>query len=73
MDKSVEMNIAVEKKEIIKWINSLENPVILEQIKSIKKRDTEPFDFEKEWATGVSIEEARKKTSDFIKSLPWEK
>ncbi len=67
------MDIAVEKKEIIKWINSIENPVILEQIKNIKKRDSVPFDFEKEWESGITIEEARKKTSDFIKSLPWKK
>jgi len=67
------MDIAVEKTEIIKWINSLENPTIIEQIKRIKKRETEPFDFEKEWAKGMTIEDARKKTSDFIDSLPWKK
>ena len=42
------MDIAVEKKEIIKWINSIDSPVILEQIKNIQKNDTVPFDFEKE-------------------------
>ncbi|MEX0997707.1 MAG: hypothetical protein WDZ45_11715 [Flavobacteriaceae bacterium] len=67
------MNIAIEKKEIIKWINSLENPVVIEQIISIKKRDTESFDFDKEWEKGIPIKEARKKSSDFIKSLPWKK
>lgn len=65
------MDIAVEKKEIIKWINSLDNPIVIEQIKSIKEQETEPFDFEKEWANGITIEEARKKTHDFIKNLPW--
>lgn len=67
------MDIAVEKKEIVKWLNSLDNPAVIEQIKQIKKRNTEPFDFEKEWENGISIDEARKKTADFIKSLPWKK
>lgn len=65
------MDIAVEKKEIIKWINSLDNPAVIEQIKRIKRKETAPFDFEEEWKRGVTIDEARKKTSDFIKSLPW--
>lgn len=67
------MDIAVEKKELIKWINSLDNPVVIQQIKNIQKGNTESFDFEKEWAKGITIDEARKKTSDFIKSLPWKK
>ena len=65
------MDIAVEKSELIKWINSLDNPTIIEQIKRIKKRESEPFDFEKEWANGISIEEARKSTKEFLSSLPW--
>ncbi len=65
------MDMAVEKKEIIQWINSLDNPVVIKQIKWLKKRDTEFFDFETEWEQGVSIDQARKKTADFIKSLPW--
>lgn len=67
------MNIAVEKKEIIKWINSLKNPAVIEQIKRIKNRESDSFDFDKEWDKGVSINEAREKTADFIKSLPWKK
>jgi len=71
--KQCEMDIAVEKKEIIQWINSLDNPFIIEQIKRIKKNESESFDFEREWKQGLSIEDARKKTADFIKSLPWKK
>ncbi|NGM60498.1 hypothetical protein G5B30_01090 [Sphingobacterium sp. SGG-5] len=67
------MDIAVEKKEIIQWINSLDNPFIIEQIKRIRKNESEPFDFEREWKQGLSIDDARKKTADFIKSLPWKK
>ena len=67
------MDIAVEKSEIIKWINSLDNPTIIEQIKRIKKRDTESFDFEKEWANGITSDELRKSTKEFLESLPWKK
>ncbi|WP_312393827.1 hypothetical protein [Chryseobacterium sp.] len=65
------MNISTEKNEIIKWINSLENPEIIEEINKIRKRKT--FDFEKEWERGISIDEARKRTQEFIKSLDWKK
>lgn len=65
------MNLATEKSEIIKWIHTIENPFIIEQINKIRKK--EQFDFEKEWEQGISIEEARKKTSEFIKNLPWKK
>ncbi len=67
------MDIAVEKKEIIEWVNSLDNPVVIQQIRNIQKRNTEPFDFEKEWAKGITIDEARKSTKEFLKSLSWEK
>lgn len=40
------MDLATKKKEIIKWINSVENPFIIEQIDQIEERKT--FDFEKE-------------------------
>jgi len=32
------MNISTEKNEIIKWINLLENPEIIEEINKIRKR-----------------------------------
>jgi len=67
------MDIAVEKIEIIKWINSLENPTIIEQIKRIKKRETGAFDFEKEWQNGITSDELRKSTKEFLNSLPWKK
>ncbi|RQP08483.1 MAG: hypothetical protein EAS48_09995 [Chryseobacterium sp.] len=64
------MDIAAEKKEIIAWINSLENPVILDRINKIRKAE---FDFEKEWKLGISIDEARKRSAAHIKSLPWKR
>ena len=65
------MNLAYEKNEIIKWIHSLENPAVIEEINKIRNRKS--FDFEKEWREGITVSEARKKTSEFIKSLNWKK
>ena len=65
------MNISAEKNEIIKWINSLENPAIIEEINKIRKRKS--FDFEKEWERGISGDELKKRTKEYIKSLPWKK
>lgn len=65
------MNLSAEKTEIIKWIQSLENPALIEEINKIRKRKT--FDFEKEWERGISVEELRARTRDFIKALPWKK
>ena len=67
------MDITVEKKEIIRWVNSLDNPAVIEQLKRIKKRETEPFDFEKEWKNGITSNELRKSTKEFLASLPWKK
>ena len=65
------MNIATQKDNLIKWIQTIENSKILNKIESIKSEET--FDFEKEWARSISVEEARKKSKEFIKSLPWKK
>lgn len=53
------MNLAAEKSEIIKWINSLENPVTIAEINKIRKR--EKFDLVKEWKEGITVVEAKKK------------
>ena len=65
------MNLAAEKQEIIKWIESLENPVLIDQINKIRKKKS--FDFEKEWERSISGEELKKRTKDYLKTLPWKK
>ena len=65
------MNIATQKDNLIKWIQTVEDSTILNRLESIKSEET--FDFEKEWARSISIEGARKKSQEFIKSLPWKK
>jgi hypothetical protein len=65
------MNLATQKTELIKWINSIDDFDVLKKIESIKKEET--FDFEKEWENAISIEEARKKSKQFIENLAWKK
>ncbi len=65
------MNIATQKDNLIKWIQTIEDSKILNKLESIKSEDT--FDFEKEWAKSISIDELRERTKKYIKSLPWKK
>jgi|Laugresp1bdmlbsn_1035097.scaffolds.fasta_scaffold00998_4 hypothetical protein len=61
------MDLATQKKDLIKWIHSIEDSDVLKKLESIKSEET--FDFDKEWERGVSIEDARIKSKEFIKSL----
>ena len=72
MSNSKVMNITDEKTEIIEWINSIDNPAVLEKIKQIK-HETTPFDFEKEWENSISSEEFKKSAKKFLSSLNWDK
>ena len=65
------MDLAAQKNDLIKWIQSIEDSDILNKLEFIKSEET--FDFDKEWERGVSIEEARNKSKEFIKALPWGK
>lgn len=64
--------IAIErKKEIIKWIDSIEDTEIIEQIENFQKQQS--FDFEKELKDTISADELKKRTTEFLKSLEWKK
>jgi hypothetical protein len=65
------MDLATQKNDLIKWIHTIEDATILKKLESIKLEET--FDFDKDWERGVSIEDARIKSKEFIKSLPWKK
>ncbi len=64
------MNLTAQKKEIVQWINSIEDPKIIEQIDLIRK---EKVDFEALLRDCIQAEELKKKTTAFIESLPWKK
>ncbi|MDY0090786.1 MAG: hypothetical protein RBR78_10545 [Flavobacteriaceae bacterium] len=61
--------VAIRKKEIIDWINSIENTEIIEQIENFQKQQS--FDFEKEIKNSISSDELKKRTTEFLKSLEW--
>lgn len=65
------MNVLTRKNELIKWISSIEDIAILNEIEKIKQYKT--FDFDKEFERGISGDELKKKTTQFIKNLPWKK
>ena len=64
------MNLTSQKREIVQWINSIEDPKIIEQINSIRK---EKIAFEVLLKDCISAEEVKKRTTAFIESLPWKK
>ena len=66
------MGVLEQKKEIVDWILSLENKEVLNDIYRFKKQTT-TFDFDKEFAKGITSEELKEKTTEFLKSLPWDK
>jgi hypothetical protein len=63
------MEIATQKKEIIDWILSIEDQAVLNEIESLKPRKN--FDFDKEFKKGLTVDEFKKRTTEFLKSLPW--
>ncbi|WP_026712614.1 hypothetical protein [Flavobacterium daejeonense] len=66
------MNVAAKKMELIKWLSSIEDKTIIDQIDSFRKQQSS-FDFEKEINSAITADELKKRTSDFLKSLEWEK
>ena len=65
------MEIVTQKKEIIDWILSIEDQAVLNEIEILKNQTN--FNFDEEFKKGISGEELKKRTTEFIKSLPWKK
>lgn len=75
-----EMEIVTQKKELIDWITSIEDEAILNKIVKIKREttfnfDEDPSDSElaEQFKKGISADEFRERTTEYIKSLPWKK
>ncbi len=66
-----EMETLTQKKELIDWITSIEDEAILNKIVKIKRETT--FNFDEEFKKGISADEFRERTTEYIKSLPWKK
>jgi hypothetical protein len=74
------MEIATQKKEIIDWILSIEDQTVLNEIEILKKQtsfdfDEDPSDSElaEQFKKGISGEELKLRTTEFLKTLPWKK
>ncbi|MDR2205097.1 MAG: hypothetical protein LBE36_02910 [Flavobacteriaceae bacterium] len=65
------MNITAHKKNIIQWVNTINDPNVLEQLELFRKE--KPFDFDKEIKDAISGEELKRRTTEFLKSLTWKK
>ena len=59
----------IQKRELIDWISSIEDEVILNKIVTIKRETT--FNFEEELKKGISADEFKQRTTKYLKSLPW--
>lgn len=62
------MEILTQKKELIDWISTLDNPLILNSLSNIKKESS--FDFDKEFAKGLTVEEFRAEMKRRIRNHP---
>lgn len=66
------MSVATKKIELIKWLSSVEDKTIIDQIDSFRKQQN-TFDFEKEVNSAITADELKNRTTDFLKSLEWKK
>jgi hypothetical protein len=64
------MDLTTQKRAIVQWINSIEDPKIIEKIESIRK---EKLDFEVLLKDCIQVDDLKKRTTTFIESLPWKK
>lgn len=65
------MDLTIEKTNIIKWISSVEDPQIIQQINDFRKQKS--FNFNEELKGAISGEELKKRTTKFLNSLEWKK
>jgi hypothetical protein len=66
------MSVATKKIELIKWLSSVEDKTIINQLDTYRKQH-DSFDFKKELETAISADELKKRTTTFLKSLEWKK
>ncbi len=67
----MEIQTLIQKKELIEWISTIEDTEILKKQTNIKKQVT--FNFEEEFEKGISGEELKKRTFEFLRTLSWKK
>ena len=65
------MDVVIEKKRIIEWVESLEDTETIELLKDMA--NPRKFNFDEEFKKGLTSKEFSKRTTDFLKGLKWEK
>ena len=66
------MSVATKKTELIKWLSSIEDNAIIDQLDDFRKKQ-DSFNFKKEMEDAITADELRTRTTTFIKSLEWKK
>lgn len=66
------MSVATKKIELIKWLSSVEDKAIINQLDNFRKQQNS-FDFKKELESSITADELKKRTTTFLKSLEWKK
>lgn len=65
------MTVATQKKQLINWLLTIEDQSILNEIEKIKQQ--KKFNFEEEFEKGITANELKARTTQFLNSLPWKK
>lgn len=65
------MEVKTKKEELLDWIEGLEDPELISELYAFKKR--EEFDFDKEFAEGLTPDEFREEMFRKIEAFPWKK
>jgi len=66
------MSVVTKKTELIKWLSSIEDKAIIDQLDNFRKKHNS-FNFKKEIENAITAEELKNRTTAFIKSLEWKK
>ena len=82
----MENPILKAKKDLMKWISNLDDLEILSELMEFKEKNIDADcveesraeyaiadDFDEQFAKGITHDEMRRKTREFISSLPWKK
>ena len=69
--KFLQMNSATQKKELIRWISSIDNQIVLDKLDLIKQQEI--LNFDDQIKNAISGNELKKLTTKFISSLDWKK
>lgn len=67
----METQTTTQKQELIDWISTIDDVEVLKELTNIKKHAT--FNFDEEFKKGISGEELKRRTTEFLKTLPWKK